>query len=439
MSYTINNTRGTVVTTVTPGTTQVVGGITLIGKNYTGYGELIAEDFVKLLENQANSSAPSSPQTGQLWYDTGESVLKAYDGTAWDRLNVTVGTSAPGTATAGTLWLDTTADKVLKIYDGAAWQATSMATANARQTSVTLKVGPNAWATTARKAGYTAGTNVAGDTDVEVTAIIGKTGAGADQVIALYSPASFDISTGQTAATTNGTLQYDIRQNFSVTTTGAATTGSLQAGLNIRDGYLDPAAVAPLADEALAIQDAGNAAVKYDSDKILILTKTSTQAHAGKLEPTANASVELGSNTKRYATIYGVATSAQYADIAERFAADVTMDPGTIVALGGVEEITKTAERADENVFGVISDTPAFRMNDGAGDDTTHPFVAFSGRVLCKVQGPVAKGDRLVSSDIPGVAVKADPNDNWKSTFGRALVSKTTEEVEKITIAIGVK
>jgi hypothetical protein len=439
MSYTINNTRGTVVTTVTPGTTQVVGGITLIGKNYTGYGELIAEDFVKLLENQANSAAPSSPQTGQLWYDTGESVLKAYDGTAWDRLNVTVGSSAPSSATAGTLWLDTTADKVLKIYDGSAFVATSMATANARQTSVALKVGPNAWTTTARKAGYTAGTNVAGDSAVEVTAIIGKTGAGADQVIAVYSPASFDLSTGDTPSMTNGTLQYDIRQNFSVTTSGAAAVGSLQAGLNIRDGYLDPAAVAPLADEALAIQDASNAAVKYDSGKIMILTKTTTQAHAGKLEPTANASVDLGSNTKRYATIYGVATSAQYADIAERFAADVSMDPGTIVALGGVEEITKTAKLADENVFGVISDTPAFRMNDGAGDDITHPFVAFSGRVLCKIKGPVTKGDRLVSSDIPGVAVKADPNDNWKATFGRALVSKTTDAVEKITIAIGVK
>jgi hypothetical protein len=439
MSYTINNTRGTVVTTVTPGTTQVVGGITLIGKNYTGYGELIAEDFVKLLENQANTSAPSSPQTGQLWYDTSENILKAYDGTAWDRLQVSVGTSAPSSATAGTLWLDTTADKILKIYDGTTFVATSMASANARQASVTLKVGPNAWATAARRAGYTAGTNVAGDTDVEVTAIIGKTGAGADQVIALYSPASFDISTGQTAAMTNGTLAYDIRNNFSVTTSGAATTGSLQAGLNIRDGYLDPAAVAPLADEALAVQDAGNAAVKYDSDKIMILTKTSTQAHAGKLEPTANASVDLGSTNKRYATIYGVATSAQYADIAERFAADTPMDPGTIVALGGAEEITKTANKADENVFGVISEMPAFRMNDGAGDDTTHPFVAFSGRVSCKVKGPVTKGDRLVSSDIPGVAVKADPNDNWKATFGRALVDKTTEEVGKITIAIGVK
>ena len=62
MSYTINNTRGSVVTTVTPGTTQVVGGITLIGKNYTGYGELIAEDFVKILENQATAgTAPSTP------------------------------------------------------------------------------------------------------------------------------------------------------------------------------------------------------------------------------------------------------------------------------------------------------------------------------------------------------------------------------------------
>ena len=78
-------------------------------------------------------------------------------------------------------------------------------------------------------------------------------------------------------------------------------------------------------------------------------------------------------------------------------------------------------------------------MNDVAGYDTTHPFVAFSGRVSCKVKGPVTKGDRLVSSDIPGVAVKADPNDNWKATFGRALVDKTTEEVGKITIAIGVK
>ena len=110
-----------------------------------------------------------------------------------------------------------------------------------------------------------------------------------------------------------------------------------------------------------------------------------------------------------------------------------------VVALGGAEEITKTAERADENVFGVISTAPAFRMNDVEQDDKKFPFVAFSGRVPCLVKGPVAKGDRLVSSDIPGVAVRADSSDSWKTIIGRALTNKTSQEVEKITIAIGVK
>ena len=114
MSYTINNTQGTNITNLQPGTTTTVGGITLIGKNYTGYGEIIAEDFVRLLENQANSTNPSGALTGQLWYDTGENVLKAYDGSAWDRLFTTVSTSAPSSPTAGTLWLDTD-DKTFNI------------------------------------------------------------------------------------------------------------------------------------------------------------------------------------------------------------------------------------------------------------------------------------------------------------------------------------
>jgi len=432
MSYTINNSRGSVVTTVTPGTTQVVGGITLIGKNYTGYGELIAEDLVKMLENQANTSNPTSPLEGQLWYDTTENILKVYD-TTWNRIQVTVDSSAPSSPTAGTMWLDTASD-TFKIYNGTAFVSTAMASSKTRSTAVTLKIGNNSWATTARQNGFTSNSNA----EVDVTAVVSTDGAGNEEVVALFSPASFDISAQTANIADSSKLEYDIYNNFSVTTAGAGSN-SIQAGLNIRDGFLDPAATAPLADEALGIQDASNSSVSYDSDAILILTKSTAQDHVGDIRPSSNASVNLGSNTQRYATIYGVSTSAQYGDIAERYHADISMEPGMVVALGGAEEITKTAERADENVFGVISTAPAFRMNDVEQDDEKFPFVAFSGRVPCLVQGPVAKGDRLVSSDIPGVAVRADSTDSWKTIIGRALTNKTSQEVEKITIAIGVK
>ena len=434
MSYTIENTRGTVVTTVSQGGTQVVGGITLIGKNYTGYGEIIAEDFVKMLENQASANAVVAPLTGQLWYDltTNQVGLKVYNGTGWDRTTPQVGSTTPSSPTAGTFWLDTSDDNVLKIYDGTNWISTAMASEEVKQVPLTLKVGDNSWVSTSvRKNGYTSNS----DANVTITAVVGKDGSGDENVIAVYSPASFTISANTTDYSNTSTLVGDVVGNFSSAIANVAS--SLNAGLNIRDGFVD--AEGTVSTEALALQDASNASISYTTDDVFILSKTTDQEHDGDLIPSANGSINLGSPTNRYGTIHGVATSAQYADIAERFEADESLDPGTVIALGGAKEITKTVERADEKVFGVISDKPAFRMNDGAGDDTTHPFVAFSGRVLCKVKGSVTKGDRLVSSNVPGVAVKANPDDDWKATFGRALVDKTSDEIEKITIAIGVK
>ena len=98
MSYTVNNTRGSVVSTVNNGTTAAVGGITLIGKNFTGYGELIAEDFVKILENSANTigNEPTSPLEGQLFWDTTNQSLKVYNSsTQWHPITVHVGTTYP--------------------------------------------------------------------------------------------------------------------------------------------------------------------------------------------------------------------------------------------------------------------------------------------------------------------------------------------------------
>ena len=101
----------------------------------------------------------------------------------------------------------------------------------------------------------------------------------------------------------------------------------------------------------------------------------------------------------------GVATSAQYADLAERYHADAIYPAGTVVVIGGVNEVTMSTQAMDHRVAGIISTAPGMMMNSEAGDDSTHPYVALRGRVPCRVVGPIQKGDLLCTSDTPGCAM----------------------------------
>ena len=129
----------------------------------------------------------------------------------------------------------------------------------------------------------------------------------------------------------------------------------------------------------------------------------------------------------RCRVINATATSAQYADIAERFAADAPMTEGAVVMLGGAQEITETGEELSDQVFGVISSKPAYMMNAGAGNNQSHPFVAMTGRTPVRVTGVVNKGDRLVSSSVKGTAraAKTGESINPFHVIGRALESKS--------------
>ena len=111
-----------------------------------------------------------------------------------------------------------------------------------------------------------------------------------------------------------------------------------------------------------------------------------------------NAVGNIGSSVNYFNRVFATATTALYADVAERFASDEVMEPGTVVELGGTKEITRATSELSEQVFGVISTNPAFMMNGGAGEDDTHPAVAMTGRVPVKIVGRVRKGDRLVSA-----------------------------------------
>ena len=141
--------------------------------------------------------------------------------------------------------------------------------------------------------------------------------------------------------------------------------------------------------------------------------------------------------------IHGVASEALFADLAERFRADGPMPPGTLVALGGSAEITKTKKFLDPGVFGVVSENPAYMMNAGAGDDGTHPCVALSGRVPVNAVGPVSKGDRMISSNEEGCAMSAllrdAPGLDWRCVFGRALEDKDSPGIGPVEVVVGVK
>ncbi len=122
MAYTINKTDGTVVTTITDGTVDNTTSVQLFGKSFSGFGEGLNENLVKLLENSASTSAPTAPLKGELWMDTNTNQIKVYDGSAFKPTGGAKSQStAPTSASAGDLWHDSDDDQ-LYVYTGSAFQ-----------------------------------------------------------------------------------------------------------------------------------------------------------------------------------------------------------------------------------------------------------------------------------------------------------------------------
>jgi hypothetical protein len=147
----------------------------------------------------------------------------------------------------------------------------------------------------------------------------------------------------------------------------------------------------------------------------------------------------IGSSSSYFNQVFAQATTALYADVAERFAADDVLEAGTVVELGGRAEITRSLTELSENVFGVISTRAAYLMNGGAGENDTHPPVAMTGRVPVKVVGIVHKGDRLVSAGA-GIARAAQPGEATAfNVIGRSLVDKLVLESGTIEAIVTIK
>jgi hypothetical protein len=205
-----------------------------------------------------------------------------------------------------------------------------------------------------------------------------------------------------------------------ITTTGNVLGGNILAGSGIitTTGNISGANVNATTHTGTTVSVTGNI--------------TGANLSIGNIVTTGNTVSNIGSLSNQFNTVFALATSAQYADLAENYQADAEYSPGTVVVFGGDKEITVTTELADERVAGVVSTNPAYLMNSG---ESGLP-IALRGKVPVRVVGLVAKGDSLVTSTTPGVAISVGRDRTYaQAVFAKSLESNTTDN-EKVILAV---
>lgn len=518
MAYTISLSNGTSLL----GTSGLQDGavdttntsLSLIGKNYPSYGRLLNENFVHLLENFANSSAPDNALPGQIWYDSDNKALKVNVTTAvgtsasWKMLATIASASSTAgitnTPKLGDFWWDTV-NKQLRVFSNDLTQgvdgwvligplnsAASGATGAVPDTIVDLSetshvaikfyVSGEISAILSQDEDYVPLTTIV-NTDGTVFSIIRRglnlpvdpAGVGpqyhgnanialnlwvngssvpaanfvrtdsattVSTIMATTSNAGWSVGNGAFVGNVDGSGNGGLYLNNSNRKIGVwIKTGTSPAVVSEVARFTGAAGGTPymelLNDPTTSLGVATKQYVDSTiSSAISGLSGSSSSTYlkvdgsndlTGTLKPSSNVAINLGSTTRWFNNIYGTAVHAQYADLAERFAADDYYDPGTVVELGGDAEITKVQDELSDDVFGVVSTKAAYLMNSGSGTDATHPPIAVSGRVPVKVIGKVKKGSRLVSAG-NGVARAATKQEitPW-NVIGRALQNKNDD------------
>ncbi len=496
MPYTVNKTNSSASPnqyTVQDGVVNTQTDLSLIGKGYAGYGELIAENFLHLLENFSNSSAPSKPIAGQLWWDSTNSKLQVYNGTAFQ----TAGGSAPyeseepANLAAGDIWIDSTTGQMY-YYSGTASvlvgppsttgttngftfdsildsaDATQNITKLFNDGNLIAIISEDTFTPKSAIAGFSSITKgITLSTDISDLRFAGvatdsdKLG-GVAAANYLRSNAN-DTTSGTLGITNDAGLTVGTDSDLSVTVDGtgivvANTVVDTDITFKVNDGgvtttvmTIDGSAsrvgigtITPTtALEVNGTITATNITASATGDVTGNLTSTGantmgTLTMGGNLTtkailPDTDASYDIGTSAKGYNTVYAKATSAQYADLAEVYETDAEYEVGTVVVFGGDKEVTVSTEGNDKRVAGVISGNPAYLMNrDSAGQP-----VALMGKVPCKVVGHVTKGDMLSTDPTHNGVAKKTHDPQVGEVIGKALENYDSEEIGTINIVVG--
>ena len=502
MAYTINRFDTSQLAVVEDGTIDQTTDIKLVGKNYAGYGEIQNENFVFLLENFAGANQPPKPISGQMWFDSGNSKLKFYDGTKWRTTGgAEISATSPAGLSEGDFWWDTNNEQ-LYAYNGTSFILVGPQGAGDSVTQFQSR--------TIRDSG---GTNRA-----VIVSVIN------DEVIHIISGIQFTIGAedatnypGFDVVKQGLTLKNTINATGGVTSTahrfwGTASNadklGGVSAANYVQTGTANFSSLVEFSDFGIAIGDSNDLVIKIVNDdkglianeqgqEIFVQVQDSTASQkmpirieSGALLPgydnltayTGTNVTNIGSTTHGFGTVYattfsgsatssqtldvggtarssstsatantiaarnssgdlyanvfhGIATQAQYADLAEKYTADKDYEPGTVLVFGGEAEVTECKIFCDPRLAGVVSTDPAHLMNS----DIDGVAIALKGRIPCKVEGPVKKGDLLVTGPTAGTATALQKDsakpDPW-SVIGKSLEDSDEAGIRLVEVAV---
>lgn len=281
-------------------------------------------------------------------------------------------------------------------------------------------------------------------TEANTATLTNKTISGSNNTI---SNIPNSATTATSANTANAIVARDASGNFTAGTITAtlsgnastATTATNQSGgtINATTGVVTPNTIGVstgftvVNGDITAYRSGGTTGVIYlanSGTKYLYYNGTNYEFGQGGLVPTSTNVYDLGTSANRWNVMYGTATAARYADLAEKYLADNDYPVGTVMCVGGEAEVTASTPSLAHSIVGVVSEHPAHLMNDALEGGTA---VALKGRVPVRIVGHVNKGDRLTVSDIPGCA-KANNDAKW--TFAIALHSSDSGIVEAIIL-----
>ena len=384
-------------TTIT--TSLANGNITLTA---TGTQLVQVSGNAGLILPYGNSTArPSPATTGTIRFNTTTTQLEVWDGTQWvsstNNIAVITNQTLNGDGSTVTFSLNqaATAESILVSINGVLQTPAVDYTTSSGPNTITFTTAP-------------AGGDVIQVRYVAGTTTVSGLNNGTSNVL-------INTSNGNVSAGVGGTANVLI-----LTSTGANVTGYANVSGNISSGNIATGNISlsgnitgSLNVTSMITGSTLSATGNVTAANINGIVNTNSIVNSG-----ANGTGNIGSATTTFNTIFAKATSAQYADLAEFYSADAEYAPGTVVSFGGDYEVTLSTDDTDPCVAGVVSTNPSYIMN--AGIFCEFPTqVALTGRVPCRVVGPVTKGAMMVSAG--NGQARAEKSPAMGTVIGKAL------------------